>query len=74
MPQISPEDFAEHYKEQITNDLREVISNLNGVAAEADPDLQADLYEQIGKLNNARQVLCDVPPNCILEPPNGKTE
>ena len=62
---ISPEEFAETYKERITDDLKEVMANLTGVASEADPAVQEDLNAQITKLNNARQILCDVPPNCV---------
>ena len=62
---ISPEEFAETYKERITDDLKNVIANLTGVASEAEPDVQADLYQQIDKLKNAKQILCDVPPNCL---------
>jgi len=62
---ISPEEFAETYKERITDDLKSVIANLTGVASEAEPAVQEDLNAQITKLNNARQILCDVPPNCV---------
>jgi hypothetical protein len=62
---ISPEEFAETYKERITDDLRDVMANLTGMASEADPSVQEDLNEQITKLQNARQILCDVPPNCV---------
>ena len=62
---ISPEEFAETYKERITDDLKEVMANLTGMASEADPSVQEDLAEQITKLQNARQILCDVPPNCV---------
>ncbi len=61
---ISPEDFAETYKERITDDLKAVIANLAGVASEADPAVQEDLNQQIVKLENARRTLCDVPPEC----------
>jgi hypothetical protein len=61
---ISLEDFAQNYKEHITDDLNEVIANLEGVASEADPALKDDLKQSIAKLDNARQILCDVPPPC----------
>jgi hypothetical protein len=64
MREISPEDFAENYKEQVTNDLKDVRANLAGVASEAAPGVKDDLNEQIGKLDNAISILCDVPPPC----------
>lgn len=68
---ISPEDFAENYKEGITNDLDYVIGNLQGIAA-ADPKLQKDLSQSIAKLNNALDTLCDVPPPCTGKPRGNK--
>jgi Zn-dependent oligopeptidase len=61
---ISLQDFADNYKEGITNDLNEVIANLEGVASLAAPALQTDLQNNIAKLDNARKTLCDVPPPC----------
>jgi hypothetical protein len=61
---ISPEDFAEKYKARITDDLKEVIANLEGVASEAEPAVRDDLKKSIAKLVNAQGTLCDVPPPC----------
>lgn len=68
---ISPEDFAEKYKEGITNDVDYVIANLQGLAA-ADPALQKDLNQSIAKLNSAMAILCDVPPPCTGQPRGNK--
>ena len=67
MKGITPQEFADSYKEQITDDLREVIANLEGLAAEATTTVHDDLRKQIDKLNNARKVLCEVPPECLGE-------
>jgi hypothetical protein len=61
---ISPEEFAEEYKEAITDDLYQVIANLQGIASEADPAVQKNLNRDVEKLQNAMQILCEVPPPC----------
>ena len=61
---ISPEEFAEEYKAAITNDLDNVIANLQGMASEADPRVQKNLNQDVEKLQNALQILCEVPPPC----------
>ena len=60
---ITPQEFADKYKETITDDLNEVIANLQGIAA-ADKGLEKDLNQSITKLNNALDTLCEVPPPC----------
>ena len=64
---ITPQDFADKYKHTITDDLNEVIANLQGIAA-ADKGLEKDLNQSITKLNNALDTLCDVPPPCTGKP------
>ncbi len=62
---ITPEEFAEKYKETITDDLNEVIANLEKLAA-AHKDLAKNLYSTTTKLKNALSILCDVPPPCSI--------
>ena len=39
-----------HWKKQLLEGAAEIFSNGNTVSAEADEELKAELYEQIGKL------------------------
>lgn len=61
---ISCEDFAEQFKEGITNDLRDSIATLETVAQNFQEPLRSQIEDIIAKLAKARQICCDVPPPC----------
>ena len=64
MSRITPQEFADNYKEGITNDLQEVIESLDAISDEAEPALRDLLKDLIKKLRDGRKIMCDVPPPC----------